>query len=175
MVEIYQNIFYLVKKLPVDISVPTLAMMAVMMPLFFVAMYEKNGDTFEIIIQRALEFKLKKNQEKQLYDRMYANGICLVDGDLYTKTVEFSDINYKLASDMYKDLIFEQWKTFLNYFDTTVEFELTFANVYANAKKLREHLSIERKDDNMDSLRAEYSKMLIDHPLLNGYTNVFFF
>lgn len=155
--------FFLVKKLQVDISVPTFVMMAVMMPLFFVAMYEKNGDTFEIIIQRALEFKFKKNQEKQLYDRMYANGICLVDGDLYTKTVEFSDINYKLASDMHKDLIFEQWKTFLNYFDTSVEFELTFANVYANAKKLREHLSIERKDDNMDSLRAEYSKMLIDH------------
>ena len=64
-------VFFLVKKLKVDISVPTFSMMAVMMPLFFVAMYEKNGDTLELIIQRFLEFKFGKNQETKLFDRMY--------------------------------------------------------------------------------------------------------
>ena len=89
-------IFFLIKKIATDISVPTFAMMAVMMPLFFVAMFEKNGDTVELIMQRALEFKFKKNQETVLYDRMYRNGICLTDGDLYTKTIEFSDIHNNL-------------------------------------------------------------------------------
>ena len=155
--------FFLIKKIATDISVPTFAMMAVMMPLFFVAMFEKNGDTVELIMQRAIEFKFKKNQETVLYDRMYRNGICLTDGDLYTKTIEFSDINYKLASDEQKEIIMDQWKTFLNYFDTSVEFEITFANVYANAKDLEEKLKVKTTGDKLDELRKEYSKMLLQN------------
>lgn len=155
--------FFLIKKLPVDVSVPTLAMMAVMMPLFFVAMYEKDGDTLELIIQRAIEFKLGKNQEKVLFDRMYNNGICLVDGDFYSKTIEFKDTNYKLASEEEKQLIFENWKKFLNYFDTSVEFEITFANVYANPDRYKNHLCIKLSGDDKDNLREEYSKMLIEN------------
>ena len=153
--------FFLVKKLQVDISVPTFMMMAVMLPLFFVAMFEKNGDTLELIIQRVIEFKFGKNQETELFDRMYSNGIVLIDGDFYSKTMEFGDINYKLASDEQKEMIFDKWRTFLNYFDTSVEFEITFANVYANPEKLEKHLRIKRKGDNYDELRDEYSKMLI--------------
>ena len=153
--------FFLLKKLNVDVSVPTFAMMAVMMPLFFVAMFEKNGDTLELIIQRVLEFKLKKNQETKLFDRMYENGIVLIDGDLYTKTLEFGEINYKLASEEQQEIIFDQWRTFLNYFDTSVEFEITFANVFADSKQLENHLQIKRKGDNLDELRNEYSRMLL--------------
>ena len=154
-------VFFLVKKLKVDISVPTFSMMAVMMPLFFVAMYEKNGDTLELIIQRFLEFKFGKNQETKLFDRMYKDGIVLIDGDFYSKTLEFGNINYKLASEEQKQIIFDKWRTFLNFFDTSVEFEITFTNVFANPEEIKRSLQIKRKGDNLDVLRDEYSKMLL--------------
>ena len=50
--------FFLLKKLNVDVSVPTFAMMAVMMPLFFVAMFEKNGDNTVIEL-----VNIKKNAQ----------------------------------------------------------------------------------------------------------------
>ena len=36
-------------------------------------------------------------QQSIPYKEMYRDGICRIDGRLYTKTVQFFDINYQLA------------------------------------------------------------------------------
>ena len=59
----------------------------------------------------------KTAQETIPYREMRRDGICVVDGHFYTKQVEFLDINYQLAQNEDKNIIFEGWCDFLNYFD----------------------------------------------------------
>ncbi len=41
-----------------------------------------------------------------------------MNGNTYTKTMQFQDVNYQLAQKEDKEAIFEGWCDFLNYFDS---------------------------------------------------------
>ena len=47
---------------------------------------------------------------------MHPDGVCQLPGGLYTKTVEYEDINYSVASTEDQTAIFSGWSSFLNYF-----------------------------------------------------------
>ena len=55
-------------------------------------------------------------QESVTFERMFPSGICREYGDFYSKTIQFQDINYKLAQEEDKTTIFEEWCGFLNFF-----------------------------------------------------------
>ena len=57
-------------------------------------------------------------QQSIPFDRMFQDGICRIGTDYYTKTVQFQDINYQLALQEDKTEIFEEWCSFLNFFDS---------------------------------------------------------
>ena len=63
-------------------------------------------------------------QQSIPFDRMFPDGICRV-GNFYTKTIRFQDINYQLAQQEDKTAIFEEWCGFLNFFDSSIHFELS--------------------------------------------------
>ena len=65
-------------------------------------------------------------QQSIPFDRMFQDGICRVGQDYYTKTIQFQDINYQLALQEDKTEIFEEWCSFLNFFDSSIHFELSF-------------------------------------------------
>ena len=67
-------------------------------------------------------------QQSIPYREMYRDGICRLTDTLYTKTVQFFDINYQLAQADDKTAIFENWCDFLNYFDASVSVQLSFIN-----------------------------------------------
>ena len=48
---------------------------------------------------------------------MHPDGVCQLPGGLYTKTVEYEDINYSVASTEDQTAIFGGWSSFLNYLD----------------------------------------------------------
>src|SRR5699024_11490061 len=52
---------------------------------------------------------------------MHPDGVCQLPGGLYTKTVEYEDINYSVASTEDQTAIFSGWSSFLNYFDRSEE------------------------------------------------------
>ena len=79
---------------------------------------------------------------------------------LYTKTLQFGDINYQIAQNEDKTAIFESWCDFLNYFDSTIKFQLTFLNTTANTKDFEKSVFIAPQADDFDSIRTEYSEML---------------
>ena len=54
---------------------------------------------------------------------MHPDGVCQLPGGLYTKTVEYEDINYSVASTEDQTAIFGGWSSFLNYFDTSLPFQ----------------------------------------------------
>lgn len=91
---------------------------------------------------------------------MYPDGICRVTDTLYTKTLRFHDINYQLAQNEDKTAIFESWCDFLNYFDSSVRFQLSFLNMTANAEDYESSVSIRQQADDFDSIRTEYTEML---------------
>lgn len=56
------------------------------------------------------------------YVAMYPDGVCQLPGGLFTKTVEYEDINYSVASTEDQSAIFNGWSAFLNYFDSALPF-----------------------------------------------------
>ena len=91
---------------------------------------------------------------------MFPDGICRVTDSYYTKTVQFQDINYQLNQNEDKTAIFDGWCDFLNYFDSSVHFQLSFVNMSANKDNYARYITISPQGDDFDSIRLEYTQML---------------
>lgn len=103
---------------------------------------------------------VKSAQDSIPYRHIFPDGICHVGDKLYTQTLQFGDINYQIAQNEDKTAIFESWCDFLNYFDSTIKFQLTFLNTTANTKDFEKSVFIAPQADDFDSIRTEYSEML---------------
>ena len=57
------------------------------------------------------------------YIAMHPDGICQIPGGLYTKTLEYEDINYAVASTEDQTAIISGWSACLNYFDSSLPFQ----------------------------------------------------
>lgn len=113
--------------------------------------------------------KAKKEDKKQLsaqnsipFQQMFKDGICKVSDSYYTKTIRFQDINYQLNQNEDKTAIFDGWSDFLNYFDSSVNFELSFMNLSAKEDSFSRQLVIAPQGDDFDEIREEYTEMLQD-------------
>ena len=93
------------------------------------------------------------------YVAMHPDGICQLPGGLYTKTVEYEDINYAVASTEDQTAIFGGWSSFLNYFDSSLPFQLSFVNRRSRSAN-RYKVNIPEQEDEFNSIRHEYVEML---------------
>ena len=190
----------------------TLGMMAVMLPAFFLGMYEKNGQPMEKLLSYYVQSRfvrpkirpyktnnyyailmkggmthdsvLEKNgkhskpqsaqkrrqnakpavprtaQQSIPMQRMFEDGTCRVKPNYYTRTIQYQDINYQLAQQEDKTAIFEEWCSFLNFFDSSIKFELSFVNMATDSTEFEKSIRIPYQKDGFDDVRAEYSQML---------------
>ena len=90
---------------------------------------------------------------------MHPDGVCQLPGGLYTKTVEYEDINYSVASTEDQTAIFSGWSSFLNYFDSSLPFQLSFINRRSRSRS-KYKVNIPPAQDDFDSIRAEFTSML---------------
>ena len=104
--------------------------------------------------------KEKSAQDSIPYERMWPDGICRLPDGHYTKTIQFQDINYQLSQNEDKTAIFEGWCDFLNYFDSSIRFQLSFLNLAASEETFARAISIPLQGDDFDSIRTEYMTML---------------
>ena len=104
--------------------------------------------------------KEKSAQDSIPYERMWPDGICRVADGHYTKTIQFQDINYQLSQNEDKTAIFEGWCDFLNYFDSSIQFQLSFLNLAASEETFARAINIPLQGDDFDSIRVEYTTML---------------
>ena len=117
-------------------------------------------------IQGVIEQAKKDNgipqtaQQSIPFQRMFPDGICRVTESYYTKTIQFSDINYQLAQQEDKTAIFDEWCGFLNFFDSSIHFELSFMNMSTDAEDFEKSIRIPFRKDNFNSSRVEYSQIL---------------
>ena len=91
---------------------------------------------------------------------MFEDGTCRVRSGYYTRTIQFQDINYQLAQQEDKTAIFEEWCSFLNFFDSSIRFELSFMDLSTDTESFERSICIPFQRDGFDDVRAEYSQML---------------
>ena len=120
--------------------------------------------------KKQIEAIIAKNKQKDKhkisaqdsipFQRMYPDGICRVNENTYTKTIRFADINYQLSTNEDKSAIFDGWCDFLNYFDSSIKFQLSFINRTASRDNAIQSINIPLQGDEFDSIRTEYTEML---------------
>ena len=103
----------------------------------------------------------RTTQQSIPFDRMFQDGICRIGKDYYTKTIQFQDINYLLAQQDDQKEIFEEWCSFLNFFDSSVHFELSFMNMATDSEKFKAGIAIRHQKDAYNDMRDEYTGMLM--------------
>ncbi len=125
------------------------------------------GSIFQKFFKPSAKAEAKKKKEHHLtvqrsipYLEMGRDGICRVEEHLYSKTVRFYDINYQLAQNEDKNTIFESWCDFLNYFDSSIRFQLSFINHKSDMSEYNKVIQIEPQHDQFDDVRMEYAQML---------------
>lgn len=91
---------------------------------------------------------------------MYPDGICRLAGKLYSKSIEFFDINYQLAQPDDKTATFEALCDFYNFLDSSIGLQLTFVNRVAGKGEFAKSIEIPPQGDGFDDVRAEYATML---------------
>lgn len=93
------------------------------------------------------------------YVEMLRDGVCKVREGFYTKSIEYEDINYAVASSDDQATIFDGYCAFLNYFDSALPFQLSFIN-HRSRPENRYSFNIPPQSDEFDSIRGEYVDML---------------
>ncbi|MBE5841317.1 MAG: DUF87 domain-containing protein [Butyrivibrio sp.] len=113
-------------------------------------------------------------QQTLPFDRVFPDGIVRVGMDYYTKTIQFQDINYQLAQQDDKTEIFEEWCSFLNFFDSSVHFQLSFMNFATEVGDFEKKIAIAHQSDAFNDVRDEYSGILLRNMQAgnNGLTKV---
>ena len=114
------------------------------------------------IKKRMAELKANKQDSTQSfipYLHMYSDGICHVRDKFYTKTVQFFDINYRMASFDDAHRIFSSYCNLLNYFDDSIKVQLSFENQNTDIDEMNDNLTIPLCNDGDDDIRKEYSEM----------------
>ena len=92
-------------------------------------------------------------QQTVPYVRMLPDGVCQLPNGLFTKTVEYEDINYSVASAEDQTAIFGGWSSFLNYFDSSLPFPLSFINRRSRSGG-RYKVNIQPGEDEYNSVRS---------------------
>ena len=93
------------------------------------------------------------------YREMLRDGICKVREGFYTKTIEYEDINYSVASSEDQSAIFDGYCGFLNYFDSALPFQMSFIN-HRSRPGSRYRVNIPPQNDDYNSVRGEFVDML---------------
>ena len=89
---------------------------------------------------------------------MRQDGICQVTRNHYTKTIQFRDINYQLSDNEDKQAIFDSWCDFLNYFDSSVSFQLSFINLTGLRGTALQTIPV--RTDQFESIQRELSGVI---------------
>lgn len=136
-------------------------------PAAFAGGRQKSSAKKKAAADKKAEQKRLSAQQSIPYREMAKDGICRVQEKYYSKTIRFYDINYQLAQNEDKNAIFENWCDFLNYFDSSIHFQLSFINHHSNMKEFESVIQIKPRQDAFNDIRMEYAQML-KHQLAKG-------
>ena len=116
---------------------------------------------------KRLKSKLPKSVQQALpFEDMSRDGICIVaDKDFYTKTIQFTDINYELTNVEHQESIFRMYCDFLNTFDSDVSIQFTFQNKVIDKEQFKKAIALPDKkySELIQLIRDEYERSIFDN------------
>lgn len=117
------------------------------------------------IIQRNREEKEKFRVPHRVQDvipvrAVYSDGLFLVGKDRFSKTFQFQDINYAVASQEDQRSMFMAYCSLLNSLDNNATVKITIHNRRMNLTTVRQDGWIPLQNDKLDHYRSEYNQML---------------
>ena len=86
--------------------------------------------------------KEKSAQDSIPYERMWPDGICRVSDGHYTKPFNFRTSTISFHRTRIKPRSSRGWCDFLNYFDSSIQFELSFLNLAASEETFARAINI---------------------------------
>ncbi len=116
-----------------------------------------------IIRQDQEKFRVPRSVQDAIPVRtIWKNGIFLVGNNKYSKTFQFTDINYGTASDEDKKTMFLAYSELLNSFDSNATTKITVVTRKLNKRDFERDLLMPMMNDGKDHLRQEYNNMLLE-------------
>ena len=117
------------------------------------------------IIQRNREEKEKFRVPHRVQDiipakAVYSDGLFLVGKERFSKTFQFQDINYAVASQEDQRSMFMAYCRLLNSLDNNATVKITIHNRRMNLTTVRQDGWIPLQNDKLDHYRSEYNQML---------------
>lgn len=119
---------------------------------------------------KAIKQVMKKDQEpyrvpKRVQDVipikcMWSDGIFLV-GTRYSKTFNFTDINYMVASQEAQKKLFLAYAALINSLDCGATTKITLNNRHLNRKNFADTVLMKLKNDYLDYYRMEYNDVIM--------------
>lgn len=113
----------------------------------------------------------KSSQDTIPYNRVYKNGIFQSKGDLYTKTYELTDANFKTATQDHQDQMYYAYGDLINYFQPDVRPQFTIFNTKIDKEAFREYTLYKDKQDGYDGYRHAMNEVLEDK-ISEGQNNI---
>ena len=125
---------------------------------------EKSSEKKLKDINRKLNFeRVPSNVQKTIrYKRMFENGICEVVDGLYSKTIQFADINYQSSRIEDKEDIFAKYCRLINYIDPSVFLQINVINRRVDRKVFEREMLIPLHGKELDKYRKEMNTMFLD-------------
>ena len=96
---------------------------------------------------------------------MVEDGICHIEGNLWSKTFAFSDINYQIARRDKQVEIFAAYMEALNYCDTSTSLQVSINNRKVSAEDFKARVFFPLAGDHYDELREDYNNVLAEKSL----------
>lgn len=116
-----------------------------------------------ILKQDKEKFRIPRGVQDAIPVRsLWKNGIFLVGNNKYSKTFQFTDINYGKASEDDKKTMFLAYSGLLNSFDSNATTKITIMTRKLNRRDFENDILIPKSNDDIDRFRKEYNDMLVD-------------
>ena len=103
----------------------------------------------------------KSVQQAIPISKIYEDGIFKA-GNNFSKSIRFTDINYRVASDEDQMDMFIKYSSLINSIDSEAITKITINNRQLNQKDFKKRILLPMKDDVLDGYRGEYNEMLMD-------------
>lgn len=102
----------------------------------------------------------KRNVQSMIrYEKMFENGICELNASYYSKSIQFSDINYLIASKEDQHSIFTKYCGLLNSCEETMHLNVTLVKKRSNNEKLKQELFYKKTGSDYDDYREELNEL----------------
>ena len=99
-------------------------------------------------------------QDTLPFRQMYPDGLCKLDDTIWSRCIEFADVNYQLAQPDDQTAIFEALCDMYNAHDSSIGMEITLPCHHMNREDFVKHIEIAAQGDDFDDLRELYTQML---------------